>query len=72
MDKYVVIINGLGGVGKSEFINQCKKIDTIEGFKVGVSEKSTVDYIKKVAKMCGWDGSNSKRPYFFIQFKKNF
>ena len=73
MDKYVVIINGLGGVGKSEFINQCKKIDTIEGFKVGVSEKSTVDYIKKVAKMCGWDGSKTQKDRIFLSdLKKTF
>lgn len=54
MNKYV-IINGAGGVGKDTFVNKCKI------YKDNILNISTVDYIKSVAKYCGWDGKKDDR-----------
>lgn len=46
----VIVINGMGGVGKSTFISLCHEIDP------RVIETSTVDFVKQVALQAGWDG----------------
>lgn len=54
MNKYV-IINGCGGVGKDEFIKKCKL------YKDNIVNMSTIEYVKKVAIQCGWDGKKDDK-----------
>ena len=58
-----VIINGLGGCGKSTFIKLCKDYcedpDTY-GISWKVEELSTVDFVKEVARLCGWKDTKRK------------
>lgn len=46
----IIVINGMGEVGKSTFISLCHEIDT------RVIETSTVDFVKEIALQAGWDG----------------
>lgn len=46
----IIIINGKGGVGKDTFIQLC------ENYTDNIINISTVDYVKEVARYCGWDG----------------
>lgn len=63
----VVIVNGRPGVGKSEFERMCKErcglVNRMPGFGPGrdlwVDITSTVDFVKEVAAMCGWDGTKT-------------
>lgn len=54
MNKYV-IINGCGGVGKDEFIKKCRL------FNDNIVNMSTVEYVKKIALQCGWDGKKDDK-----------
>jgi hypothetical protein len=49
----VVIINGKGGCGKDTFVVMCR--DILGGDRIG--NISTVDFVKKIATECGWDGT---------------
>lgn len=66
MRRYLVIINGLGGTGKSEFIKQCAMVAQYFEEKTGVSECSTVDYVKEVAESCGWSGEKEAKDRVFL------
>ncbi len=48
-DKRIVIINGSGGVGKDTFVEMCNRYAYTKNI-------SSVDIVKEVAKMFGWDG----------------
>lgn len=48
----IYVINGMSGSGKSTF---CSFVKDIAGADYSV-EFSTVDKVKEIAKMCGWDG----------------
>ena len=61
----VVVINGSGGVGKSTFIELCREWDN------RVFETSTVDFVKEVAKMCGWDGTKTDENRKFLSDLKD-
>lgn len=66
----LIIINGLGGSGKSTFCHYCK---VAADSRAHVYELSTVDYIKKVAGMCGWNGGKSAEDRVFLSdLKKAF
>ena len=60
----VVVVNGRPGVGKTEFerlcAERCNLSNRMDGFVPGCSLRvditSTVDFIKEVARFCGWDG----------------
>ena len=60
----VVVVNGRPGVGKTEFerlcAEKCDIFNRTEGFALGrtlrVDITSTVDFVKEVARFCGWDG----------------
>ena len=60
----VVVVNGRPGVGKTEFerlcAEQCNLSNRVDGFVPGYSLRvditSTVDFVKEVARFCGWDG----------------
>lgn len=68
----IVIINGLGGCGKSTFAEMCTKYCN-ENKRAIVAELSTVDYVKIVARLCGWDGSKSEKDRIFLSdLKKAF
>lgn len=47
--KQFVIINGTGGSGKDTFVDFCRKYAKVFNF-------STVDKVKEIAKIIGWDG----------------
>lgn len=51
----VIVINGMGGVGKSTFISLCHEIDP------RVIETSTVDFVKEIALKAGWDGVKDQK-----------
>ena len=57
----VVIINGSGGCGKSEFIKQCRYSKILP-----VYELSSVDYVKDVARYCGWNGEKTDKDRAFL------
>ena len=57
----VVIINGSGGCGKSEFVKQCRETKILP-----VYEFSSVDYVKEVARYCGWNGEKTDRDRAFL------
>ena len=58
----VVIINGIGGSGKDTFVVMCK--DVLGANRV--LNISTVDFVKEVAKFCGWDGSKQPEDRKFL------
>lgn len=55
----VVIINGSAGVGKDTFCNICAK-------KVFVANISSVDEVKEIAKVCGWNGEKDEHSRKFL------
>ena len=59
MKKAVIVINGAGGVGKDTLCDLAAK-----HFKV--RNISSVDPIKDIAKMCGWDGRKDDRSRRFL------
>ena len=61
----VIVINGMSGVGKNEFIEACKKGD------YDVYDFSTIDYVKEVAKQIGWDGVRDERGRKFLSDLKD-
>lgn len=50
----VIVINGMGGVGKSSFVSLCHKINP------SVIETSTVDFVKEIALQAGWNGNKDE------------
>lgn len=61
----VIVINGMGGVGKSTFISLCHEIDP------RVIETSTVDFIKEIALQAGWDGTKDEDGRRFLSDLKD-
>lgn len=57
MTKQVFIINGSGGVGKDTFVNLIQ-INFESKYMYLVMNFSSVDKVKKVAKLIGWDGKS--------------
>ena len=69
----IIIINGLGGVGKSTFVSYCSEFCKINYPNYRVVELSTVDYVKNVASACGWNGSKTNKDRVFLSdLKKAF
>jgi len=60
----VVIVNGLGGSGKSTMCGVCRKVCDERG--IVCTELSTVTEIKKVAEFCGWKGDKSTESRIFL------
>ena len=75
----VVVVNGRPGVGKSEFERLCKEqcnlFNRVPGFEPGkdlwVDITSTVDFVKEVATMCGWDGTKTLENRRFLSDLKD-
>ena len=58
--KQIIVINGQGGVGKDTFINILNK----KGLKI--TNVSSVDGVKELARMVGWDGAKEDRDRKFL------
>lgn len=63
----IIVINGQGGAGKDTFINYCKK----EKYDLSVKSFSTVDFVKKIAKNCGWKGEKTDQSRLFLSDLKD-
>lgn len=65
----IIVVNGSQRVGKDTFIDFC--IDILkENGKFG-KKISTIDYVKEVAKFCGWDGRKNDKDRKFLSDLKN-
>ena len=56
----VYVINGVGGSGKSTFVSILSKLHP------SIKEISTVDKVKEVAKVAGWDGEKDDKGRRFL------
>ena len=63
----VVVINGMPTVGKSQFVEECK--GSTDYFSI--SEYSTVDFVKHIAKECGWNGKKTPANRKFLSDLKD-
>lgn len=59
MNKQIVIINGTGGSGKDTFVEFCKKY-------AGVINFSSIDKVKEIARLIGWDGKKTEKDRKFL------
>ena len=60
----IIIINGSGGCGKGTFIEKCKEC---AGTKLKVKELSSIDWVKVVARFCGWnDKQKTEKDRLFL------
>ena len=61
MKKQVFIINGSGGVGKDTFVQM-----VMENSSLPVMNFSSVDKVKEIATIIGWDGGKSEKDRKFL------
>lgn len=61
----IIVINGMGTSGKSTFVTLCKEINN------HVVEISTIDFVKSIAKLCGWDGIKTEKNRRFLSDLKD-
>ena len=59
MNKQIVIINGTGGCGKDTFVQFCEKYTKVLNF-------SSIDKVKEVARVIGWDGKKDEKDRKFL------
>lgn len=59
MKKTIVVINGTGGSGKDTFVEFASKYGKITNF-------SSVDKVKEIAKLIGWDGGKTEKDRKFL------
>lgn len=59
MKKNIIIINGTGGSGKDTFVYFCSKYCKVFNF-------SSIDKIKEVATLMGWDGGKTEKDRKFL------
>lgn len=57
--KQIIIINGTGGSGKDTFVEFCMKYGRVKNF-------SSIDKVKEVAKVIGWDGGKTEKDRKFL------
>lgn len=62
----VVVINGFPRSGKDTFVNFC--LEELGPFGYSVS---TVDFVKELAKLCGWDGTKTPENRKFLSDLKD-
>lgn len=67
MRKQIFIINGSGGVGKDTFVNLVSEVlnDKLKRFHT-VSNFSSVDKVKEIAKIIGWNGRKTEKDRKFL------
>ena len=61
MKKQIFIINGSGGTGKDSFVTFIKN-----NFHYPVVNFSSVDKVKKIAKIIGWNGAKTEKDRKFL------
>ena len=59
MKKQIIIINGTGGSGKDTFVEYCAKYGKVMNF-------SSIDKVKDVARVIGWDGQKTEKDRKFL------
>lgn len=59
MKKNITIINGTGGSGKDTFVDFCSKHCKVFNF-------SSIDKIKEIASLMGWDGGKTEKDRKFL------
>ena len=59
MSKQIVIINGTGGCGKDTFVQFCANYTKVLNF-------SSIDKVKEVARIIGWDGKKEEKDRKFL------
>lgn len=59
MRKFIIIINGSGGVGKDTFVDLCSKYASVINY-------SSVKEIKQIATQFGWDGGKTEKDRKFL------
>ena len=59
MEKQIIIINGTGGSGKDTFVEFTMKYAKVMNF-------SSIDKVKEVAKVIGWDGGKTEKDRKFL------
>lgn len=68
----VIIVNGAPGAGKSTFEEMCAIYAENEWQnKIRVDITSTVDFVKDIAKQCGWDGTKDLKNRKFLSDLKD-
>lgn len=65
----IVIVNGTMRAGKTTFETMVKEIAASQGHSVKIL--STIDYVKEIAKMIGWDGKKDKESRRFLSDLKD-
>lgn len=60
-DKFIFVLNGAAGAGKDTFV---LFLNFLLGSKV--QKESSIDKVKEVATLCGWDGSKTERNRKFL------
>ena len=64
--KRVVVINGSGGVGKDTAVKHITDMIYSIDSKLLVCNYSSVDKVKKIAELIGWDGTKTERNRKFL------
>lgn len=59
-DKFIFVLNGAAGAGKDTFAL------FLNFLGVKVQKESSIDKVKEVATLCGWDGSKTERNRKFL------
>ncbi len=59
MEKQIIIINGTGGSGKDTFVDFCSKYGKVVNF-------SSIDKVKEIARLIGWDGQKTEKDRKFL------
>ncbi len=62
--KNIVVINGTGGCGKDIFIKLISKYKKVYNF-------SSIDKVKEIARIIGWDGTKDEKSRKFLSDLKN-
>ena len=57
--KKIIVINGVGGSGKDTFVEFCKKYTSVVNF-------SSIDKVKEIARIIGWNGTKSEKDRKFL------
>ena len=57
--KKIIVINGVGGSGKDTFVEYCKKYANVSNF-------SSIDKVKEIAIIIGWNGTKSEKDRKFL------
>ncbi len=70
--KRIFIINGEAGSGKDLFVNLCAEVLMEKTGRLGfVWNYSSVDKVKSIAKLCGWDGIKTPKARKFLSDLKD-